>query len=372
MARLVLIHDGHGRAAHGTSHGVDMRWLMSCLILFMAAAPAALAVNTSHWVHTREADFKKGTSRNVVATNLGDLKLSRAIKMILEQDAKVSAVYCLAEGPDGAIYAGTGPHGVVLRIKDDKVKPIYEPEGMSNIFALLVDKQGRLLLGTGGEKGQIFRIDDPAAKEIKAEEIFSEKDVQYVWAIQETPDGDLYAATGANGQIFEIKPDGSKSVLLDSDENNILSLLSDGKDMLYAGTDPNGLVYRINRKTREVFVLFDAPESEVSALALDAKGNLYAGTAEASEKQPAAPGAEEGAKEKAGRPEGTGGVPLPSQPPENPKPPAVPDPNPGEPNPIPKAVFMIDEAGWHGHAYSLARGIFDSTNHGQRSTVAHA
>src|SRR5258706_2433976 len=235
-----------------------------------------------------------------------------------------------------------------MRMKDDKVQPIYETEGMSNNFALLVDKHGRLLLGTGGEKGQIFRIADPAAKQVKPEEIFSEKDVQYVWAIQQTPDGNLYAATGANGQIFEIKPDGSKSVLLDSDENNILSMISDGKDLLYAWTDPNGLVYRINRKTREVFVLFDAPESEVSALALDAKGNLYAGTAEASEKQPAPPGADEGAKEKAGRPEGTGGVPLPSQPPENPKPPAVPDPNPGEPNPIPKAVFMIDEAGGGG------------------------
>src|SRR3954454_16282036 len=97
---------------------------ISCLILSFIAAPLALAVNTSHWVHTSEADFKKGTFRNVVATNLGDLKLSRAIKMILEQDAKVSAVYCLAEGADGAVYAGTGPHGVVLKVAGEKVTPI--------------------------------------------------------------------------------------------------------------------------------------------------------------------------------------------------------------------------------------------------------
>src|SRR5580765_5569841 len=135
-----------------------MRRLIFFLIL--AFASRALAVNTSHWVHTSEADFKKGTFRNVVATNLGDLKLSRAIKKILEQDAKVSAVYCLAEGPDGTVYAGTGPHGVLLRVKDDKVTPIYEPQGMMNIFALLVDSKGRLLIGTGGEKGQILRITD--------------------------------------------------------------------------------------------------------------------------------------------------------------------------------------------------------------------
>src|SRR3954453_6589605 len=135
-----------------------MHRLISLMIICMGVP--ALAVNTSHWTHTSEADFKKGTFRNVVATNLGDLKLSRAIKKILEQDAKVSAVYCLTEAPDGSVYAGTGPHGVLLRVKDDKVTPIYEPEGMMNIFSILVDSKGRLLLGTGGEKGQIFRINN--------------------------------------------------------------------------------------------------------------------------------------------------------------------------------------------------------------------
>jgi ligand-binding sensor domain-containing protein len=309
------------------------------LPLIVLALPA-LAVNTSHWVHTNEADFKKGTFRNVVATNLGDLKLSRAVKTIVEQDAKVSAVYCLAEGPDGAVYAGTGPNGVLLRVKDDKVTKVYEPQGMNNIFSLLVDPQGRILMGTGGEKGQVLRIADPTAREPKVEEVFSENEVQYVWAVCRTADGNLYVATGPNGQVFEVKPDGTKSVLLDSDENNVMSLVSDGRDTLYAGTDPNGLVYRINRKTREVFVVFDAPESEVSALALDAKGNLYAGTGEASEKPaavPGTPGTEEGAKDKAGRPEGTGGVPIPSQPPTTPSPLPSPTPTPASPTPSPRA-----------------------------------
>jgi hypothetical protein len=311
-------------------------------------------------VHTNEAEFKKGTFRNVVATNLGDLKLSRAVKTIVEQDAKVSAVYCLAEGPDGTVYAGTGPNGVLLRVKGEVVSKIYEPDGMNNLFSLLMDAQGRLLIGTGGEKGQILRIADPAAeKPAKPEEVFASKDVQYVWSMRQTQDGNVYAATGPNGQVHEIRPDGSTSVLLDSDENNVLSLLSDGRDELFAGTDPNGLVYRINRKTKDVFVLYDAAEAEVNALALDAKGNLYAGTAEASEKPTPVPGAGayEGAKEKSGRPEGTGGVPIPSQPPENPKPPAVPEPNPGEPNPIPKGTFMIAD-GW-GQVLKLAQADDD-------------
>src|SRR5438874_13736623 len=93
----------------------------SILLILAAWTFPALAVQTSHWTHTNEADFKKGTFHNVVATNFGDLKLSRAVKTILEQDAKVSAVYALAEAADGSIYAGTGPNGVLLRVKDDKV-----------------------------------------------------------------------------------------------------------------------------------------------------------------------------------------------------------------------------------------------------------
>jgi len=312
-----------------------MKQLIALLILAVAAP--AWAVTASHWVHTNEADFKPGTFHNVVATNLGDLKLSRGVKTLLEQDPKIGAVYALAEAPDGTIYAGTGPQGVLLQIKGDKVSTVTELEDGVSIFSLLVDPQGRVLIGTGGSKGRIYRIDKPGDK---PQVVFDVDGVQYVWAIEQTPDGNLYAATGPEGQLFEIKPDGSHSVILDSDENNLLSLASDGKDTLYVGTDPDGLVFRVNRKTHESFVLYDAAESEVGALTLDAKGNLFVGTAEASEQPPAE---EAAAKEQVGRPEGGGGgVPIQAEPPTEPQPPpSVPNPNPGQPDPIPKKFVIL-------------------------------
>src|SRR5438270_6128099 len=96
-----------------------MRYLVFSVIALLPVS--LLAVTTSHWVHTNEADFKNGTMQNVVATNLGDLKLSRAVKTILEQDPKVSSVYAMVEAPDGTIYAATGPQGVLLKLKDDKI-----------------------------------------------------------------------------------------------------------------------------------------------------------------------------------------------------------------------------------------------------------
>lgn len=311
-----------------------MNKLIPLLVLCFATLPAQ-AVTTSYWTQATEADFKAGTLENVVATNLGELKLSRAVKTILEQDPRISTVNKLIEAPDGTIYAGTGPHAALIQIKDQKVSTVLEIPDATDILSLGFDKAGRLLLGTGGEKGRVFGIAKPGDK---PKEIFSNEAVQYVWAIQTTPDGNAYAATGPSGKLFEIHPDGSSKVLLETDENNLLSMVSDGKDSLFIGTDPHGLVYRVDRKTGESFVLYNAAESEVSALALDKQGNLYAATGEARDEppQPPQPAAEQ---DKNGRPEGgETGVPIPGgKPGEEPKPPAPPDPNPGRPDPIPKA-----------------------------------
>src|SRR5208282_3222825 len=78
-------------------------------------------------------------------------------------------------------------------------------------------------------------------------------------------------------------------------------------------------------------------ESEVTAMALDDAGNLFAATGEAGDRdqtqQPESP-----EKETGGRPESNTSVtPIPSNPPpQPPQPPQMPNPNPGEPKPIPK------------------------------------
>ncbi|HEV8292164.1 MAG TPA: two-component regulator propeller domain-containing protein, partial [Tepidisphaeraceae bacterium] len=139
------------------------------LFVICALAPLAFGAGASHWNHTTEADFKKGKFNNTVATNLGDVKLSRAVKTLLEQDAKITAVYALAEAVDGTIYAGTGPQGIVLSLKGEKVSTIATLDD-ANVFSLLIDADGKLLIGTGGEKGRILRVEKSGEKPV---EIFS-------------------------------------------------------------------------------------------------------------------------------------------------------------------------------------------------------
>src|SRR5688572_27459037 len=255
--------------------------LLIALTLALTLMSSAYAVGTSHWTHTSEADFKAGTFKDVVATNLGDLRLSRAVKNLLGQDARVSAVYAMAQTPDGTVYAATGPEGVLLRITGEQVATAAELGDNTSLFSLLVDAKGNVLVGTGGESGQIFRIDTGGGK---PHSVFRADGVQYVWAMTQTDDdGRIYAATGPNGQLFEIAADGTSKVVLDTEENNLLCVLAGDGDLLHVGSDPNGLVYRFNRKTGETFVVYDAAETEVTALARDKAGNLYAATAQATE-----------------------------------------------------------------------------------------
>jgi hypothetical protein len=77
---------------NGSSFRVAPACRAVALAILFACALSAEAVTVSHWTHTSEADFKPGTFHNVVATNLGDLKLSRAVKTLLDQDPKISPV----------------------------------------------------------------------------------------------------------------------------------------------------------------------------------------------------------------------------------------------------------------------------------------
>ena len=167
----------------------------------------ALAVGTSHWTHTSEADFKNGTFTHVVATNLGDLKLSRAVKTLLEQDAKVSAVYALVEA---AGRHDLRRHRAAGRRSEDQGRQGHRSAEARRRHDRLLPRARRRRQPAHrhrrreGPRAQARRKSDDA----KPKELFSGEGVQYVWSIVRTTDGKLYAATGPEGQLFEIKPDG--------------------------------------------------------------------------------------------------------------------------------------------------------------------
>jgi hypothetical protein len=95
--------------------------------------------------------------------------------------------------------------------------------------------------------------------------------------------------------------------------SNVTALIAAG-DTLYAGTDGEGLVYKIDRAGGKATLLFDAAEADVVSLALAKNGDLLAATSDA-RPSPAA-----NAPVDTGRPESPPAASLPTEPPPAPVP----------------------------------------------------
>lgn len=256
--------------------------LAMVLALMLTAAPTQ-AVKPEHWTHEQPKDFVAGTAKDVVVSSQGEVLLARASKLLHDAENDAEAINALAQSEDGTIYAATGPEGVIYRIDgEDVTKFATLPEG--NIFSLLFAKDGRLLAGTGGgENAKIFALNEQGKPSV----FFEPKGAKYIWAMARGLDGEIYAATGNEGQLYVIDADGKNGkVLAKVKPKNILCLAFGHDGMLYMGTDEEGLIYRINPDTGKSYVMYDAAEAEISALVTDDEGNIYAATAAADQARP--------------------------------------------------------------------------------------
>lgn len=256
--------------------------LSACLSLL---ASPTWAVKPASWTHEQPKDFTSGKLDNLVVTSLGELMLAREHKKLFDPAEKAEVINALAEAGDGAIYAATGPRGIIYRIVGEQVTEFatLPPEG-GTVFSLLFAQDGRLLAGTGGgEKARIYRIDGTG----KSSVFYEPKGARYVWAMARGDKGQVYAATGIEGQLHVIDADGKNGkVLADLKPKNLLCLAIGADGMLYTGTDEEGLIYRIAPDSGKAFVMYDAKEAEISAIVLDNEGNVYASTASAEAARP--------------------------------------------------------------------------------------
>jgi hypothetical protein len=103
---------------------------------------------------------------------------------------------------------------------------------------------------------------------------------RYVWGLApagapgKAGSGAWYLATGTRGRLMKLAG-GKATVLLDTEESNLVSMVADGKGGVFAGGDSRGRVYRVTADGA-ASTLFDAAEDEVRALALSPDGTLWA------------------------------------------------------------------------------------------------
>jgi hypothetical protein len=99
-----------------------------------------------------------------------------------------------------------------------------------------------------------------------------------IWSLAAAPDGSIYAGTGHQGKLFRYSRDGKTTLVFSGQQSELFALCVDAKGVVYAGTSPNGFVYRIeNGQAKQIW---QSPAKYVWGLAVAADGSLFVGTGE--------------------------------------------------------------------------------------------
>jgi len=180
-----------------------------------------------------------------------------------------AAIWCAAQGADGALYFGSGHQGKLYRI----AKPGADPEVLwdapeMEIFAVEPGEKRDLFVATA-PKGKVYRVRPNG----KAEVFFDPKE-EYIWSLKRIG-GVLYVGTGLNGKVYRAPIAGGEPALhFDSGQRHITSLAADAEGRLLVGTDPNGILYRVDADGTAL-ALYDADLPEIRSVTIASDGAVY-------------------------------------------------------------------------------------------------
>jgi hypothetical protein len=142
----------------------------------------------------------------------------------------------------------------------------------THVWDVIEDKAGNLLVATGND-GKIFKLSPDG----KVSVAFAGEDSE-ILCLALGKDGSVYAGTGPGGLILRISPQGSGEVLYRTGEGYVWSLAVDATGQtVYAGTGPKGRIYQIQADGKGQ-LFYSTKQEHILALAMGPSGLLYAGT----------------------------------------------------------------------------------------------
>jgi hypothetical protein len=246
-----------------------MQRSLATLLVFVLLPTSAWCGKVKVWNHHQPAHYDKAELKSVVVGSDGSLRLGRQVRPL--DGIAADHVWAVVEDSNRNLFVATGNEGKVFKLTPDGQSSLVYQGGDSQVLCLSVGDDGAIYAGTG-PSGLIIRI--PTEGEPM---VFCKTGESYVWSLTvDAKNGTLIAGTGPHGKLLKIDREGKSSVYFATKQNHVLcvALATDGQ--VYAGTGKRGLVYRINPQGKG-FVLFDAPQTEVRSL-LVTKDAVYAGT----------------------------------------------------------------------------------------------
>lgn len=248
-----------------------MRFRFAALLTLTLTA-SAFAVAPQFWRVRNVDDFLAGDIDGFAVTSRGDLRAGPTMRKI----ASFTDPFVLSQttGANGDRFFGTGNEGKVYRLRGTELKLVYtasEPE----IYALAFHDGA--LYAASSPNGKIYRIDPNDGKAT----VFFDPKQAYVWALDFAPNGELLIATGVEGKLFRVTPNGEGKVLFTAPETHVRCLAIRKDGTILAGGSGKGRIYEV-RPDGVSHALYDSPLSEISTIYVDANGIGWAAGASSS------------------------------------------------------------------------------------------
>lgn len=238
----------------------------------LLAAPPAGAVGTRTFQLDSLDDFKGGDFAGASVDSNGNLRAGLALGATPLKDAQ--SVWSSVVLPDGAVLLGTGNEGKVYKVSNGQVS-VAATTGQMAASAMAIAWGGDVIVGTFPE-GKLFKLPGGKGDGKDAAKFADLPDTEDVWALAFDPKAKvLYAGTGPEGKVYRIDQSGKAQVYFDSDEGHIVSLALDASGALYAGSNGKALLYKLTAPGRATIV-HDFDGDDVKAIAVAGDGSVFA------------------------------------------------------------------------------------------------
>ena len=249
------------------------RFFRLIAVLFLVCSGAARSVFAGEpvvWEMSSRNELLRGEARGVSVTDNGVLTLAPAFSQIT--DTEQAYVWATAIDSAGNVYLGTGHDGKIFRVAADGTRSLLYKAAELDVTAVVVARDGAVFAATSPD-GKVYRVtpDGNAA-------VYFDPGDKYIWSLAILNDGSLVVGTGDNGKLYRVRTAGAKpesSLLINTNQTHVISLVLSKQGDLIAGTDPGGLILRISPDGK-AFGLYDAPLREIHALASAPDGSIYA------------------------------------------------------------------------------------------------
>jgi WD40 repeat protein len=236
------------------------------LLLFALGCHAQPSI----WSINSRAEVLKGDARGVSIDQDGTVTLAPKLTEVYKTGQQY--IWSSAVDAGGNTFLGTGGDGKIFKVDVSGAGAQFADLNELNVTALAIGPSGAIFAGTSPD-GKVYRIDASG----KAETYFEPKE-KYIWSLAVLPDGSLAVGTGDGGKIYKVRAANAApaaSLLFDTSETHIISLVADKQGNLYAGTDASGIVMRFDAGGKP-FGLLDSPLREIHELAVGPDGSVYA------------------------------------------------------------------------------------------------